>query len=87
MLFKFKLPEEALRVFEVNMHVFPHSYNTYDSYAYALMQKGDYGNSIAFYKAGLKILIEYPQQNNSESVLKDAESALKSIQEMELKIR
>jgi glucose-6-phosphate isomerase len=66
---------------------FPRSYNTYDSYAYALMQKGDYRNSIAFYKAGLKILDEYPQQNNSESVLKDAGNALKSIQEMELEIR
>jgi tetratricopeptide (TPR) repeat protein len=87
LLFKFNMPEEALKVFEINMLEFPKSYNAYDSYAYVLMQKGDYRNSIAFYKAGLKILDEYPQLNNSESVLKDAESALKSIQEMELKIR
>ncbi|MBN1791749.1 MAG: beta-lactamase family protein [Bacteroidales bacterium] len=87
LLFRYKMPEQALKVFEINMLEFPRSYNTYDSYAYALMQKGDYTNSIAFYKAGLKILDEYPQQNNSESVLKDAENALKSIQEMELKIR
>jgi tetratricopeptide (TPR) repeat protein len=87
LLLKFKMPEEALRVFEVNMREFPHSYNTYDSYAYVLMQKGDYRNSIRYYKMGLEILKKYPQVNNSESVLKDAENALKSIKEMELKIQ
>jgi CubicO group peptidase (beta-lactamase class C family) len=85
LLANFKMPEEALRVFEVNMIEFPHSYNTYDSYAYVLMQKGDFINSIKYYKMGLQILNEYPQMNSSESVLKDAENALKSIKEMELK--
>lgn len=85
LFFKFNMPEAALRVFEVNMLEYPHSYNTYDSYAYVLMQKGDYSNSIRYYKMGLKILKEYPEQNSGESVLKDAENALKSIQEMELK--
>jgi hypothetical protein len=80
------MPEEDLKVFEVNMIEFPHSYNTYDSYTYALMQKGDYMNSIKYYKMGLQILEEYPQMNNSESVKKDAENALKSIKEMELKL-
>jgi hypothetical protein len=67
------MPDEALRVFEVNMREFPHSYNTYDSYAYILMQKGDYVNSIRYYKMGLDILKKYSQVNNSESVLRDAE--------------
>jgi len=85
LFFKFNMLEEALKVFEVNMLEYPHSYNTYDSYAYLLMQKGDYCNSIRYYKMGLKILKEYPQQNSGESVLKDAENALRSIKEMELK--
>ena len=51
------------------------------------MQKGDYRNSIRYYKMGLEILKKYPETNNSESVLKDAENALKSIKEMELKIQ
>ncbi len=87
LLFKFKMPDEALRIFEVNMNEFPHSYNTYDSYAYVLMQKGDYVNSIRYYKMGLQILKRYPQLNNSETVLKDAENAIKSIESMKLKIK
>lgn len=87
LLFNFNMPEEALKVFEVNMHEFPHSYNTYDSYAYVLMQKGDYINSIKYYKMGLQILKRYPQINNYESVLQDAENAIKSIRGMELKIK
>jgi len=85
--FRYKLPEEALRVFEVNMREFPHSYNTYDSYAYILMQKGDYQNSIKYYKLGLQILAKFPKENNSESVLKDAKNAERTIAEIETKIK
>jgi CubicO group peptidase (beta-lactamase class C family) len=87
LFFRFRMPEEALKVFGVNMIEFPYSYNVYDSYAYILMQKGDYRNSIKYYKTGLEILQKYPRINNSESVLKDAENAKKSIKEMELKIK
>jgi CubicO group peptidase (beta-lactamase class C family) len=87
LFFRFKMPEEALKIFEINMIEFPNSYNVYDSYAYILMQKGDYLNSIKYYKTGLKILQKYPRINNSESVLKDAENAIKSIKEMELMIK
>ena len=87
LLFRFKMPDEALKVFAVNMNEFPSSYNTYDSYAYVLKQKGDYLNSIKYYKKGLQIIKEFPQINNNESILKDAENALKSIKEMELQIR
>jgi CubicO group peptidase (beta-lactamase class C family) len=87
LLLKFKMPDEALKVFEVNMAEFPHSYNTYDSYAYVLMHQGDYLNSIRYYKMGLQILKEYPQMNTGESVLKDAEDALKAIKTMESKIK
>jgi CubicO group peptidase (beta-lactamase class C family) len=85
LLFKFKMTDEALRVFELNMHEFPKSYNTYDSYAYALMLKGDSVNSIKYYNRGLQALEEYPQMNSGESVLRDAENARKLIRDIELK--
>jgi CubicO group peptidase (beta-lactamase class C family) len=87
LLLKYNMPEEALKVFELNMHEFPHSYNTYDSYAYVLKKKGNYINSIKYYKMGLQMLKKYPETNKSESVLKDVENALKSIKEMELKTK
>jgi CubicO group peptidase (beta-lactamase class C family) len=87
LFFKFNRPEDALKVFKINMLEFPHSYNTYDSYAYVLMKTGDYINSIKYYREGIRILKEYPQINNSNSTLKDAENASKSIKEMEMKIK
>lgn len=84
LLFRYNLTEEALKIFELNMHEFPYSYNTYDSYAYTLRQKGDYSNAIKYYKMGLEILEKYPEQNNHGSVKKDAENALRSIHEMEI---
>ena len=87
LLFKFKMPQEALKVFEINMLEFPQSYNTYDSYAYVLRQIGDYQNSIKYYKLGLDVLKKYPLSNNKDLVKKDAENALKSIKEMELKLK
>ena len=85
--FKFKMAIEALKIFEVNMLQFPRSYNTYDSYAYILMQKGDYLNAIKYYRKGLEILDEYPEINNMNTVKEDAEKALVYIKEMEEKIK
>lgn len=87
LLFKYKMTEAALKVFEINMLEFPHSYNTYNSYAYVLMQKEDYLNSIRYYKMGLEVLKKYPQLNRGESILKDAEKAFRSIEEMESKLK
>jgi hypothetical protein len=66
---------------------FPGSYNTYDSYAYVLMQKKDYLNAIKYYKEGLDILHKYPEENDLNAVKKDAEKALVYIKEMEEKIK
>jgi CubicO group peptidase (beta-lactamase class C family) len=87
LLFKFKMTQEALKVFEINMLEFPQSYNTYDSYAYVLQQIGDYQNSIKYYKLGLNVIKKYPHSNNSDSIKKDAENALKSIKDMETKLK
>ena len=85
LFFKFKMTDEALEVFKVNMMQFPKSYNTYDSYAYILMQKGDYPNAIKYYRKGLEVLAEYPESNNQDAVKTDAEKALVYIKEMETK--
>jgi CubicO group peptidase (beta-lactamase class C family) len=84
--FKFKMTNEALKIFEVNMLQFPRSYNTYDSYAYVLMQKGDYQNSIKYYNTGLEMLQKYPETNDLNAVKKDSEQALIYIKEMEGKV-
>jgi len=84
--FRFNMPDEALKIFEVNMLQFPRSYNTYDSYAYILMKKGDYTSSIKYYRIGLEVLKNYPMENNNDMVRKDAENALAYIKDMEEKL-
>jgi CubicO group peptidase (beta-lactamase class C family) len=84
--FRYNKIDEALKVFEVNMKQFPKSYNTYDSYAYILMQKGDFKNAVLYYRKGLKVLKKYPEENDLKKVAKDAEKALVYIKEMEEKM-
>jgi CubicO group peptidase (beta-lactamase class C family) len=86
LLFKFKRPDDAAKIFRVNMLQFLRSYNACDSYAYVLMQLGDYGNAVKYYKQGLSVLREYPEDNNPDAVKADAEKALVYIREMEEKI-
>ena len=77
--FKFKKPKEALRIFEVNIHEYPYSYNTYDSYAFILKETGDYSTAIRYYKKGLEVLKKYPDKNTGESIRQDSENAKKFI--------
>lgn len=86
LFFRFNMADEALKVFELNMQQFPRSYNTYDSYAFTLMKKGDYPNSIKYYRKGLDVLEKYPDDNNPELVTKDAENAVIYVKEMERKL-
>ena len=85
--FRFNLPNDALKIFEVNMLQFPRSYNTYDSYAFILMKKGDYTSSIKYYRIGLEVLKNYPLENNNDMVRKDADNALAYIKDMEEKLK
>lgn len=87
LFFNHKMTDEALRIFKLNMLMFPFSYNTYDSYAYILMQKGDYRKSIYYYTKGLSILKKYPEKNDLNSVEKDSVQALVFIKDMEEKIK
>jgi CubicO group peptidase (beta-lactamase class C family) len=86
LFFRFNMPDEALKIFELNMIEFPKSYNTYDSYAYILMQKKEYASAINYYRQGLEMLQMYPEVNDSEQVHKDAKKALEYIEEMEEKL-
>lgn len=45
-----KQVDDAIELFALNTKLFPNSSNVYDSYAEALMQKGDYVNAINNYK-------------------------------------
>jgi CubicO group peptidase (beta-lactamase class C family) len=85
LLFKYKRIDDALNIFRLNMYEYPQSYNVYDSYAYTLMQKGDYKNAITAYKKGLQILKKYPEQSNS-SIQEYAKNAIKYINEMEIQL-
>jgi CubicO group peptidase (beta-lactamase class C family) len=86
LLFRFNMNYEALKVFEVNMHEYARSYNTYDSFAYALMQKGDLVNSIKYYRKGLEILDLYPGDNNLDLIKSDSDKAIVYIKVMEEKL-
>ena len=45
-----KQVDDAIKLFALNTKLFPNSSNVYDSYAEALMYKGDYANAISNYK-------------------------------------
>ena len=83
LLLRFNRPEDALKIFELNIEAYPCSYNTYDSYAYVLRSMGDYPNAIRAYREGLKVLEKYPEENQGASIQKDALNALNFISEME----
>ena len=87
LLMQYGMVNAAARIFELNMHEFPNSYNVYDSYAYALRQQGEFAESIKYYAKGLEVLKRYPEQNSGPSVQQDALNAVKSISEMEERLR
>lgn len=87
LLFKFNLKETALKIFELNMNEYPNSYNTYDSYAYTLMQMGKLKTAVEYYKAGLEILKNFPVENNTGDIQKEAAKARELIKKMESKIK
>ncbi len=58
----------ALRIFKLNMEEYPESFNTYDSYAEALMKKGDKEGAIKYYKKSLEL---NPGNTNGINKLKE----------------
>ena len=47
--------EDALQIFKLNIEAYPDAFNTYDSYAEALMDAGDIDEAIRFYKKSVKL--------------------------------
>jgi tetratricopeptide (TPR) repeat protein len=47
--------DKALAVFKLNIDAYPKAFNPYDSYAEALVTKGDNENAIKYYKKSLEI--------------------------------
>lgn len=57
----------AIKAFELNVELFPESFNVYDSYAEALMYNGDTTGSITNYEKSLEL---NPDNNNAVEKLK-----------------
>ena len=81
LFFQFKMSDEALKIFALNMKEFPESYNTYDSYAFILKETGRTKEAVDYYQMGLAVLAKFPGANNSDSVKRDADKASKFISE------
>jgi len=60
----------AVAVFELNVEVFPESFNVYDSYAEALMKSGDTENAIVNYQKSLAL---NPDNTNARDMLETLE--------------
>lgn len=58
---------EAIKVFRLNVELYPGSFNTYDSYAEALLNNGDSLASIENYERSLEL---NPDNTNAERILK-----------------
>jgi CubicO group peptidase (beta-lactamase class C family) len=84
---RYRLWDEALKIFEINMLKYPESYNVYDSYAYVLMKEGKYSDAIRYYKKGLEVLEKFPGCNNIEMVKGEVKMAKIYIKEMEEKLK
>ncbi len=65
-LIRMKKLDDALQVFKQNTDDFPQSWNAWDSYAEAYMDKGDKENAIKYYRKSLEL---NPQSENGKNML------------------
>jgi len=61
------LNDDAIRVLQASVHVFPDSWNIYNSLADAYMKKGDKEQTVKYYKKSLKL---NPDNSNAKEMLK-----------------
>jgi len=66
--------QDALKIFKLNIDLYPSNYNTYDSYGGCLMKLGKTKEGIAAYKKSLEL---NPKNDNAISVLKKLENPSK----------
>ena len=57
---------EAIQVLELNVEVFPRSFNVYDSLGEACMKNGDHQDAIDNYRRSLEL---NPENNNAREML------------------
>jgi len=62
--------QDAIRIFQLNVEVFPDAWNTYDSLAEAYMKLGNKELAVRFYKKSLEL---NPQNDNAREKLKSLE--------------
>lgn len=60
--------EKAISIFKLNSQTFPYSWNTYDSYAEALLSYGKKNEAIENYKTSIKL---NPENENGKTILKN----------------
>ena len=66
-----QLIDAALKIFALNIEAFPGSWNVYDSYAEALMKKGEYAAAIEYYQKSLEI---NPENTNAKKMIEKIHS-------------
>lgn len=63
-----KQPKNALKVFKLNIELYPEAWNLYDSYGKCLLHMGDKENGIKSYKKSLEL---NPNNENAIKVLSE----------------
>ena len=59
---------KAIEFFQMNIDMYPKSYNVYDSMGEAWMNKGDYKKAIAYYEKSLEL---NPGNQNGKDKIKE----------------
>jgi glyoxylase-like metal-dependent hydrolase (beta-lactamase superfamily II) len=66
--------DEAVRMFEINVELFPESWNTYDSLGEALLRKGETDAAVAMYEKSLVLNPESPSGKEALATIKSGTS-------------
>src|SRR5690606_30869504 len=74
--------DKAIAIFQINIELFPESFNVYDSMGEAYMKKGDKPKAIEFYKKSLAI---NPGNTNGIQMLQELGENIKTPGEIKLK--
>jgi len=66
--------DEAVRMFEINVELFPDSWNTYDSLGEALLRKGETDEAVTMYEKSLALNPESPSGKEALAAIKGGSS-------------
>jgi tetratricopeptide (TPR) repeat protein len=70
-LFAVKKYPEAIKIFKMNIEMFPKAWNTYDSLGEAYMMAGNKKEAISNYEMSIKL---NPENTNGKNILKKLKS-------------